>query len=262
MKKGLKICLLLATSFILVGAIIFTVCMSFLGWDFNKLSTFKFQEKQYEISESFQNILIETLDTDIEFKLSTDDKTTVVCYEKVKVYHTVSAENGTLKIKCTDDRKLFDYLGFSFSSPKITVFLPSESYNDIDIKLTTGDILINNLTVNKLNIALTTGDITIKNTTCSDFTTNGTTGDITLINLIATNKISAVTSTGDIEFYLCDANEIYLKTTTGDIDGSLLTGKTFSAKTTTGDIKIPQNSSGGLCTLITTTGDISITVKN
>ena len=185
----------------------------------------------------------ETLDTDIEFKLSTDDKTTVVCYEKVKVYHTVSAENGTLKIKCTDDRKLFDYLGFSFSSPKITVFLPSESYNDIDIKLTTGDILINNLTVNKLNIALTTGDIT-------------------LITLIATNKISAVTSTGDIEFYLCDANEIYLKTTTSDIDGSLLTGKTFSAKTTTGDIKIPQNSSGGLCTLITTTGDISITVKN
>ena len=54
-------------------------------------------------------------------------------------------------------------------------------------------------------------------------------------------------STGDVEFDHCDAGEIYIKTSTGDIEGSFLTPKIF-----------PSDN----CKIVSSTGDIHITVAN
>ena len=61
---------------------------------------------------------------------------------------------------------------------------------------------------------------------------------------------------------LCDAEEIGIKTDTGDVTGSLLSEKVFHARTDTGRIEVPKTTGGGLCEIVTDTGDVRIRLVN
>ena len=52
MSKITKIWLVIATSLMLIGCIIFVGVMSILKWDFTKLSTGKYEINNYEITET------------------------------------------------------------------------------------------------------------------------------------------------------------------------------------------------------------------
>ena len=69
------------------------------------------------------------------------------------------------------------------------------------------------------------------------------------------------TDTGDVKLDACDANSIDIETDTGDVMGYLLTPKIFDTDTGTGDIRVEQSTSGGLCKIRTSTGDIEITIE-
>ncbi len=301
MNKNIKIELIIATSLILAGLIIFGGVMTVLGWDFKKLSTVKYETSTYEITEEFNNILINSNTTDIEILPSENNKTTVTCYEEATLKHDVFVEGETLKIELNDTRKWYDRISINFSIPKIKIYLPASEYGtltvdsstsdimisggfkftDVSVSLSTGDIEVTDISANtaslfvttgeiqaknltcteNITLALTTGDVELENISCNDLSSSGSTGDISLENVIASGKLTIKRTTGDIEFDGCDAAEISVKTDTGNITGSLLTEKIFIAETDTGRINIPKSTSGGICEIYTDTGDIKITVK-
>ncbi len=313
-----KIWIITAVSFILIGGIIFVGAMSMLKWNFKGISTTKYETNTYDIVEEFENISINTDTADILFVLSANGKCKVECVEESRINHTVLVQENTLNIDITDTRKWYDHISFfSFGTPKITVYLPSDKYalltvnastgdieipseftfdnidikastgdvncnasavNDLKIKLSTGHIDIQDIAAGNMNLTTSTGSINIKSVDCSgkiemrvstgktiladvkceNLISNGNTGDMKLRNVIATKDFNITRSTGNIKFENSDANEIFIETDTGDVKGSLLSDKVFITETDTGNVSVPKSTTGGKCEISTDTGDIKI----
>lgn len=197
---------------------------------------------------------------DIEFLPSENEKTIVECYELKKTTHSVSVVDDTLEIKLQDRAKNW-FIGINFDAPKMTVYLPKGEYATLSVNVTTSDIKIPDVfKFENIEAKLTTGDVKCSAAAGESIKIKATTGDIDLKNVTA-SKIDVSTTTGDITLDSCDAQELYLKTTTGDVNGSLLSSKVFVAKATTGDIDVPQTTTGGKCEIEVTTGDIKIVIK-
>lgn len=280
MRKTTKAWLITAASLVLTGCILFAVVMSTLGWDFLKLSTVKYEINTYELAEAFSDISVTTDTADIVFALSDDGKCRVECLEEENAKHSVAVEEGTLVIRRTDIRAWYDYLGFRFGTPKITVYLPKADAGSVTIKAGTGDIRVEDISVSSLDISVTTGAVTVTGVTCRDdimvdvstgeafltdiscknLISNGATGSIFLGNVIAAGKFSIERGTGSVSFDGSDAAEIFVKTATGNVDGSLLTDKVFVADTATGSVDVPRSETGGRCEIETGTGNIAITI--
>ena len=275
----LKTWLIVAIALITIGLIAFVVVMTIYGWDFSKLNGAKLITNTYNVTDLFYSISINTETADVRIVPSDDGQCTVVCNEFKKLAHTVTVENGTLTIRLKDERAWYERFGFA--SGEITVSLPQDVYEAIDVNLTTGDIHVSdlqcktittdgttgdielkNITVSEaLSVELTTGDVTLTDVQCKKLSIDGTTGDVTLKNVLVSEKLTAECTTGDVHFDRCDAGEIFVDVTTGDISGSLLSEKIFIADTTTGDVRVPYSTTGGLCRITTTTGDIRIEIK-
>lgn len=280
MNKKTKKSLLIASLLILAGAVIFTLTMTSINWNFKRLNTSKFKENGYLISDNFSNISINTNTANITFVPSNDEKCMIVCYEEEKQNHTVEVENNTLNINFDDNRKWYEKIDIMFDTPKITVHLPNSEYNsfilnastgdieianhfkfkNLNIELSTGDIKLSSIESEKIELSVSTGDITLADIFSKNITSNGNTGDILLDNVILSEKISIEKTTGDIKFKNCDASELSLKTSTGDVLGTLLSEKQFKTKTSTGKVNVPKTVNGGICEITTTTGDIDLTV--
>lgn len=300
MRTRTKIWLIIAVSLVLIGFIVFASTMSTLEWDFAKLSTAKYENNDYEIHEAIQHISVITDTADIVFVPSEGSIVSVSCYEQEGNMHSVSVKDGTLEIKNIDTRKWYEYIGFNFDTPKITVYIPEGEYGklsvkastgdvkyyasaleDVKIKTTTGNICIEDASIGSLDLTVSTGKVTVSGVTCEgdiavgvstgktylsniqckNFTSSGSTGDISLNNVIATEKLSINRSTGDVKFDSSDAAEIYIETDTGDVTGSLLTDKVFITQTGTGKINVPKSVNGGRCEITTSTGDIKIDIQ-
>lgn len=142
------------------------------------------------------------------------------------------------------------------------IALEHVSADAISLATTTGDMLLRDITcAGDARLSVTSGDTSVTNLTCADFISKGNTGDLILENALAGVSFSVTRTTGDIKLESCDAAEMTLKTGTGDITGTLLSEKIFAAKTNTGRLQVPQTSTGGVCSLTTTTGDIRISLK-
>ncbi|MBR5773778.1 MAG: DUF4097 family beta strand repeat protein [Clostridia bacterium] len=301
MSKSTLGFLITAGVLIVASAVIFIVVMSLNGWNFKSLSTSSYKTSTYEITEDFDGIVTTTRTADVAFLPSWDDKCTVVCYERESVIHEVKVDGNKLVIDVKDNRRWYEYIDLSFEAPKITVYLPTDmltslnvngstgnvevadgfTFEDISISVSTGSISVSDVKAGTIDCKTSTGGIKIKRVTCSGniyanvgtgkLTINdtqcngiyseGRTGDVKLTDTIATDAFGIQRSTGDIELERCDAESITIKTSTGDIEGTLLSAKAFFTHTSTGDIDVPRGTTGGTCTLTTTTGDIEIKVK-
>lgn len=151
----------------------------------------------------------------------------------------------------------------------------------IKIRATTGSIRVGDITVPSVELSVTTGRIDAENVICDGelradvktgdtFLTNvrcgsllsdGTTGDIHLTDVIALEKFDIQRTTGDVEMDGCDARLILIETRTGKVTGTILTGKIFDARTSTGSVRVPKSGPGGECSIITSTGDIRISIE-
>ena len=221
MRKRTIAALIIAASLVVLGGVVFVGAMSRVKWDFTKLSMNQTETNEYILSESYQNISIQTDTADVVIRPSETDETKVVCKEQERLKHSVTVENGTLVIRLTDTREWTDYV-LNFAFTKVTVYVPGTQLKDI----------------------------TVKNST----------GDITLQNMVVDGQISVKNSTGNVKFRDCDAATVLVKNSTGNITGNFLTEKQFAAKSSTGDVEVPESVTGGRCELTTATGNISITI--
>lgn len=320
MDNAVKTWLIVGAILIVAGLILFTVVMSLNRWDFCKLGTMTFETNEHSVNEDFSDIQVETDTADIRFVLSDSRECKVVCYELDRATHRVAVKDGCLTVRLVDERKWYDHIGIHIGTPKLTVFLPESAYGQLKvlgstgdtelpkdlffesiditastghvdcfasaaeqlkIRLSTGDIRLEDLDAGALELTVSTGHITaskircggdmavqvstgkvtLGDMTCNTLTSTGNTGDLTLENVTVSQTLSVLRSTGDVKFKGCDAGELSIKTDTGDVTGSLLSDKLFITQTSTGHIQVPKTATGGRCEITTSTGDIEITIE-
>ncbi len=204
-------------------------------------------------------------------------KPTLTVYMPKGAYGALSVELSTGDVEISKDFQ-FNTIDISGSTGDVACY--ASANERINIKQSTGEICLANLSAGALGLTTSTGDITLsgvtalsdvqievstgdvdlQNVVCKNLVSIGNTGDIALTNVVATEKLLVERSTGEVKINKCDAGEICIKTDTGDVTGSLLSGKTFVVNTDTGEIDVPNGVSGGICEIITDTGDIKITI--
>lgn len=301
MSKTIKKWLITAASLTALGFIILIGAMAALDFDFSKISTLKYETNTYEVNGDFDKISIDVNITDIVFAQSDDESCQVVCFEAEKVKHSVRCTNGTLTIGVTDNRKWYDHFGISFSSPKMTIYLPKSEYasllidtdtsdinipksfsfneleiesdtgnvdcmanvsDSIEIESDTGDIGISSVSSKcDIDIKTDTGSIKLTDVNCTNFSAESDTGNISLVNVIAEDAIYVESDTGNVKLKNSDASKLSIETDTGNVTGTLLSEKIFIAKSSTGRVKVPDTESGGKCEIRTATGNIKIDIQ-
>ncbi|MBQ9070896.1 MAG: DUF4097 family beta strand repeat protein [Clostridia bacterium] len=296
----MKKCLILATLLVILGGLTITMTACSKNFNFNTLFGNSFEEKAVEVDGSFNSIEIHTDTADITLISSDDGKCRVVSNDRKKIEYSAISEDGALKIKSTDTRKWYERM-FSFGAPTLTVYLPKEEFASLiidestgnikvtdnfnfatlNIKVSTGNVILENITADSVSVETSTGKIDMKDTACTgeitlkvstgdtylhsvrckNLTSTGNTGDISVTNVIAEGKFDIERSTGDVNFDSSDAAEIYVKTDTGNVKGTLLSDKVYIVSSDTGKIDVPKTITGGRCEISTNTGNIKISVK-
>lgn len=210
MKKTIIVWLIIVASLLLVGCILVI------------LSAAKYETNTYEIDKAFSDISITTDTADIIFALSDDGKCKVECYEEKNAKHSVTVENDVLVVKSS--KSWYDYIGFNFGSPKITVYLPKAEYNalsiheatgnveipkdysfeNVDFSLSTGDVKFFASASKLVKIKVITGNIRVENTSADALDLSVTTGNVTVSGVTCRDDITVNVVTGNA--YLADSS--------------------------------------------------------
>ena len=237
MSRIAKTWLIIASSLILIGCIIFGGSMTMLGWDLSKLSTVKYETNNYEINENYIDISITANTADVVFIPSENSNCSVECYEQSNLKHSIKVKNNTLTIEVVDSRKWYEHIGINFGTPKITVYIPRGEYGTLWVKSSTGDIEIpKEFKFKSIDISESTGDVTNRASASAVIKIKTSTGDIRVDNISA-GALDLSVSTGKIfvSDVICES----------DVNINVSTGKTNLT-----DIKCKKVISGG------NTGDI------
>lgn len=277
MSKSVKIWLIVATSLILVGGIIFGGIMMALNWDFSKISTVKYETNEYEISDSYKNIKVITDTADITFVPS--ENTKVVCYEEIKAKHIVTVQDDTLIIEAAS-KKWYEHIGINFGSPKITVYIPAGEYGaltingdtsdteipkefkfeSIDISQSTGDVKCLASTSGDIKIKTSTGNIKVENITAASLNLTVSTGNINATKIECIGDLSVKVTTGKVKLENIRCSNLISTGDTGDITlTNVITDKSIDIERTTGDVKFDGCDAGELI-ITTDTGNVKGTL--
>lgn len=276
MKKAAKIWLIAAAFLVIAGGAFFAGVMTKLGWDFAKLSTVNYVTNTYEVDKDFGDISLETDTADIIFAPSDDGKCRIECYTEENIKYSVSADGGVLSVTAVDRRAWYEYIGFYFGTPKITVYLPGSEYGtltvsgsigkvevpknfafdsadislstgnidfgasaagQVKIKTTTGDIRAENISAGSLDLSVSTGTVTVSGVSCGgDTAVSVSTGKAYLSDVSCKNVISNG-STGNISFDGVIAEEkISVERSTGEVRFDGCDAAEIYVKTSTGDV--------------------------
>ena len=273
--KGLVASLIVVGSLLLVGGgTVFAIGVARANKDANVVT------KEYPI-EGYSNVNIDLQTADLEFKVSTDGTRKVVCVEREKRYHTVNVENDTLVIKGFDSRKWYENVfSFDWKPMSVTVYAPSEAYNEGVIKTDTGNIVIpSDYTFDKLNVEASTGNINVKSNVTTttnvkastgnvslemktkNLTVNTSTGDVDLNKVDVEEKAIINTSTGHIHLTETKAQNMELKASTGNVKLiNTIVEENMNIKTSTGDVRFDDSDANVLIEVKTSTGDVEGTL--
>lgn len=302
MSNAVKTWLIVAALLIAVGILICGIVLAVLEFDFTRLDTHHYETNCYGVEEDFQNITICTAMAQVRFAPSEDGTCRVECLEEDKLKHSVAVRDGTLIVESVDSRKWYDYIGISFQSAKITVYLPETVLDTVYIDTQVGHVdipqvfSVKNLEISTktgnavsyaavsdslrihtatgsvwigsvdaegvVDVETDTGGISMENVRCEQLSAKCDTGYISLKNVIASGRMQIENVTGSVELKGVDAASIFVKTSTGSVTGTVLSEKIFTAQSSTGSISVPQSTSGGTCEVFTGTGHIHLRIEN
>lgn len=176
-------------------------------------------------------------------------------YASVANDMSITASTGDIRVENVATAAL----KMSVSTGDITVTdLTCEG--DFTIKGRTGSVKVNAATCANFSVSVSTGSVYLTDVACENLTASASTGDVSLKYIIAEEKLSVSVGTGDVSFNTSDAGEIVVKTTTGDVRGTLLSDKIFLTSSSTGKVSVPKTTTGGVCDITVSTGDIIISI--
>ena len=258
MKKAKKIWLITAASLLVLGCVMFVAAMTFLNWDFTKLSTSNYETSTHKISTGFRGISIKTNTADIIFVPTENTECSVECYEQENLKHSVTVEDEKLVIRVEDTRKWYHFIGMGFDSPKITVYLPRGTYDTLSIESDTGDVEIpSDFSFTSMDISEDTGDVRSLASVSGELRIRTSTGRIRLADITA-GSMDLKTSTGNvIAWNITCAGDISISVSTGETHLSAVTCQNLSTTGSTGDLQLEQVVASGHFSIERSTGDVT-----
>ena len=250
MKKFIIFSLVFGFMLLIVGSIMF-------GISYKNRSDDRVLTKIIEINESFNDIDINLKTADLELIKSDEAKTKLVIDEKKKVIHTAHVESNKLIVEVKDERRWFEKIfNFDFNL-KVTVYLPSTSYENLTVISSTGDVIVpNDFSFTNVKSVMDTGNITLKSNISNLVDVKTSTGNITIENTNSTN-VKATASTGNINLVNEEAAELIdVSASTGNVKLTDTKAKDLKVKTSTGDIKLIRYISSNDIYLRASTGNV------
>ncbi len=276
MSKTIKKWLVAAASLVILGCLIFVLTACAAGWDFTKFGTGKYETNTYEIIEPFNNISIKTDTTDVEFVVSNDGKSKIVCYEEKSEQHSVTVVDGVLAINVENTKKWYENIGINIDSPKITLYLSKAEYasfklesdtgdvkipkefkfESVEILTDTGDVKSSASVLGKMKMNATTGDLFVENTSVGAIEVSVTTGDITVSEVTCEGDITVGVSTGKTKLKNVTCKNLTSTGSTGDISlNNVIATEKFAIERSTGDVKFDRSDAAEIF-VKTDTGDV------
>ena len=280
MSSKKKIWLIISTSLVVIGLIMFVAAMFACDWDFSKLSSGNYETTTYVLNEEFDNISINTDTADILFATSEDETCKVVCYEHESIKYSAKVKNSTLTIDVIDNRKWYEYIGIYFDTAKITVYLPKTDYTslfveestgnveipkgfkfeDVDISLSTGDVNFFASATKLIKIKASTGNIFCKNISAGGLDLSVSTGKVTVSNATCDGNVAIKGSTGKTNLTDTVCQNIISNGDTGDIVlKNVIAVEKFSIKRSSGDVRFDGSDAAEIF-VETDTGDVTGTL--
>ena len=238
-----------AVIFIALGAVAFVGALAFSGWDFEMLSTENYVTNEYTVSENFKNITVIDNTADVTLLTSSEGEVKVVCYEDENEKHTVFTESDTLFIKKVKNKKWYQYIGISFKSPKVTVYIPEGEYERLSVELDTGDLsLPEGFIFESVKLESDTGDVSFAATVRSRAEIETDTGKVTFSGSAKSLDIS------------CETGNITLtpNATLGDIELDVDTGKISLSAVRCDSLKIESDTGSVTLRDVIATGNFGI----
>ena len=276
MKKGTIIALIVASVLILAGGTILTLGLSFAD-SLGQSDVTTVTQSTHTIPESFDSILIDTEDCNVDFVLLEGvSDPYVVIQERERTNHSILVENGTLKIQMTDNRSWRDFIGVNWEQMSITLYLPQVQYASVRVTTATGHIQIQEAfqiqearlhsdtgkivcsaeVTDNLGCFTATGSITVQGTTAGITTLDSNTGRIHVSNATGT-EFHLENDTGRTELENISCALLTSESETGDVTlRNVLVEEHLQVSTDTGDVLI-ENSDTGSANIETDTGDVT-----
>lgn len=280
MNRKARSWLVIAVVLIVMGTAAFTCVLALNGWNFRNFSTTKYETNAHDISAQFQNIAVVADTADITFRYSQDGKCSVVCYEAVNETHAVSVKGDTLTIELVSTKAWYEYIQVSFDKPKITVYLPQDSYGSLSVNVSTGDVEVTEdfffesmniagstgLVYNKacaagtVSIRTSTGDIWMEQVNAGAMELSVSTGNITVMNVICQGDVAVRVSTGKAKLENVQCKNLVSTGNTGNISlKNVIAQERLSVERSTGDVEF--NACDALEIVVKTdTGDVQGTL--
>ena len=250
MKKFVIFSLVFGFMLLIVGSILFGIAYK------NRREDIVI-ENTIEIDESFNDIEIKLQTANLELIKTDEVKTKLEISERKKVTHYAKVESNKLIVGVKDERKWFEKL-FTFDfNLSVTIYLPSDTYDNLQVRSSTGNVKIpNDFTFNTLKADLDTGNVTIKSNVTNLVDVKTSTGNSFLESLTSLNvKVKA--STGNINLVSVKALDLIdVEASTGDIKLIDTLSLGLKAKTSTGNIRLIRHISEMDMNLRASTGDI------
>ena len=277
MSKSVKVWLVIGVILTVTGLAMFLVALSGAHFDFSLLGMDKYVTNTYEITDPFDNLSIETDTADITVLLSQDGSCKVECYEEQMAKHAVAVNEETLSIRVENEKTWYDYIGFCFETPQITLHLPEEKYvalfieastsnieipkelsfDSVDVSTDTGDVAISASTTGVTKITAGTGDINVEGVSAGALELSVSTGMITAKDVACNGNFTIRVSTGRMNLTAVTCKNLVSTGDTGDtmLDRVIVEEK-LSIERNTGDVRF-ENSDAAEMYVKTDTGDVS-----
>lgn len=183
----------------------------------------------------------------------------------------VSATSGRIAVSDTDVRDELDAETSSgsirlqnVSARKLSaqcssggLHLDNISCDEAELKTSSGSIHANSLELSgALQATCMSGGMHIETVRCGSFEADSSSGSVRLTDLVATASIDIKTTSGGITLDRCDAATLELEASSGSVRGSLLTPKVYVVTTSSGIVRVPEQMSGGICRVRTSSGSV------
>ena len=300
------------TALILIGAgaIMILGAMVMAGFDFSRFNSMDFRPVSYELNDSFQNIVVDATECDVRLvyapgpcRVETLDSQWI--QTQVEILTQAGTGQSTLQITRKNTTPWWRSFGIWWnnwpSDLAITVYLPENWYDTVDIHTVSGDVDIpaefafNRVAakVTSGNISMlgwasdsmgletvsghivaagaagsvsaktTSGRIELRDVTADVLTVQTVSGSVTLEQVTVSERARVDTTSGRIRLEDFDAGTMDIKTVSGSVTGTLLSPKNFQCKTVSGEVSVAlQDPDAGLCKVETTSGNIHLEPAN